>query len=121
MTQAQMADALGGTASGLKQNERGITLPNSKVLIGLRNLGLIVDWLLSGEGPMLRIDLQKPTSPKINVDALIKAFEVMTQTAKPGETPAQTARKAVEFYMYLIDKGMITPDGVGDGDMSNAA
>ena len=70
---------------------------------------------------MLRAELERRAAPKINEEALIKAFEVMTQTATPNETPRQTARKAVEFYMYLIEKGMITPEGVGDGNQSSAA
>ena len=123
MTQAEMAKVLGGTTSGLKQNEQGVSMPNSKVLMGLYDLGANTNWLLSGDGPMLRSDLRKHAgkSPPVNVDALIKAFEVMMQTARPGETPAQTARKAVEFYLYLLSSGMITSDGVGEGNLSNAA
>ena len=56
LTQAQMADALDATTIGLQGNERGRALPNSKVLIGLYNLGLNVNWLLSGDGPMLLAD-----------------------------------------------------------------
>ena len=121
LTQAQMAVALGGSTPGYKNNEQGLALPNTKMLIALREQGLNVDWLLSGEGPMLRAELERRVAPKINEEALIKAFEVMVQTAKPDETPRQTARKAVEFYMYLIEKGMITPEGVGDGNQSSAA
>lgn len=121
LSQVQMAEALGGTSRGLQNNELNQSLPNSKVMTGLYRLGANVNWLLSGEGPMMRADAEKPAQPKINVEALAKAFEVMTQTAAPGETPAQTAKKAVDFYMYLLSTGMITPDGVGDGNVANAA
>lgn len=121
MSQVQLADALEGGMRGIQDNELGRSLPNSKVLIGLHGLGLNVNWLLSGKGPMLLADLQKPTVPKINVEAMAKAFEVMMQTAKPGETLAQTARKAVEFYVYLIETGKITPEGIGNGNLNNAA
>lgn len=60
LTQAQMAKAAGGSTPGYKSNEQGTALPNSKLLVGLRGLGLNVDWLLSGEGPMLRADLLAP-------------------------------------------------------------
>lgn len=121
LSQVQLAEALGGTARGLQDNELGKSLPNSKVMTGLYRLGANVNWLLSGDGPMMRADAEKPAQPKINVEALTKAFEVMMQTAAPGETPAQTARKAVDFYVYLLNTGMITPDGVGDGNLANAA
>lgn len=121
MSQVQMAAALGGTPRGLQNNELNQSLPNSKVMTGLYRLGANVNWLLSGEGAMVRADADKPAQSKINVDALVKAFEVMTQTAAPGETVRQTAKKAVDFYMYLLSTGMITPDGVGNGNMENAA
>ncbi len=121
LSQVQLAEALGGTARGLQDNESGKSLPNSKVMTGLYQLGANVNWLLSGEGPMMRADAEKPAQPKINVEALAKALEVMTQTAAVGETPAQTAKKAVDFYMYLLSAGMITPDGVGDANMAKAA
>lgn len=121
LTQAQMAEAVGGSTPGYKSNEQGTALPNSKLLIGLIGLGLNVDWLLTGDGPMLRDDVRKAVAPKINVEALAKAFEVMMQTAEAGETSAQTAKKAVDFYMYLLSSGMITTHGVGDGNLANAA
>ena len=58
MSQVQMAAVLEGTTKGLQNNELNISLPNSKVLIGLYGLGLNINWLLSGEGPMLLSDLQ---------------------------------------------------------------
>lgn len=57
LTQAQMAEVLGGTARGVQNTELNISLPNSKLLIGLHGIGLNVNWLLSGEGPMLLTDL----------------------------------------------------------------
>lgn len=84
--------------------------------------GINVHWLITGTSSMLTSDAPvKPAAPKINVDALIQAFVGMSQGAPPGETTAQTARKAIEFYNYLIDRGMITPDGIGEGDLSSAA
>jgi len=71
LTQAQMAAAVGGSTPGYKSNEQGTALPNSKLLIGLRELDLNVDWLLSGEGPMLRSDIG--ASSAANEEAL-KAY-----------------------------------------------
>lgn len=121
LSQVQLAEALGGTARGLQDNESGKSLPNSKILTGLYGLGINVNWLLSGEGPMTRNEAVKPATPAINVEALAKAFEVMTATAAPGETVAQTAKKAVDFYVYLLNSGMITLEGVGNGNLANVA
>lgn len=121
LSQVQLAEALGGTARGLQDNESGRSLPNSKILTGLYRLGANVNWLLSGEGVMMRSEAVKPAQPAINTEALVKAFEVMTATAAPGETVAQTAKKAVDFYIYLLSTGMITTEGIGSGNMANAA
>lgn len=53
MGQEQLAEAIGGTKRGIQDNELGRALPNSKALTGLCQLGLNVNWLLTGEGPML--------------------------------------------------------------------
>lgn len=118
LTQPQMAEALGGTAPGYKQNERGIALPNSKLLIALYHKGINVNWVLSGEGPMMRAELGKTA---FNMEALTKALAVMIQTAEPTETPLQTAKKAIQFYTYLLDEGMIGPDGTVRPKQSDAA
>lgn len=89
--------------------------------------GINANWLLTGEGPMLLADLApkpvvaaQPAPPRINVDALAHAYAVTLQTAPKGETLAQTARKAVAFYQYCFDQGLITEDGEGDGNLPAA-
>lgn len=54
LSQAELAEKIGGTKSGIQGNEAGIALPNSKLLMGLHDLGVNVNWILSGEGEMLR-------------------------------------------------------------------
>lgn len=62
-----------------------------------------------------------PVAPRINVEALAQALVVMTATAAPGETPLETARKAAQFYCYLEENGLVTPNGVGPGKLGNVA
>lgn len=62
-----------------------------------------------------------PQGNKINVDALVQAFCVSLQTAPKGEPPEKSARKAVEFYLYCVERGLITPEGQGEGNESAAA
>lgn len=141
MTQDAFCMQTGVPLSTLKRYEGSRSAPSLDSLGLMAKLGVNIHWLATGIGTMMLAGVANtepaasstpPKAPeaalppakvttKINVDALVKAFEVMTQTARPGETPAQTARKAVDFYMYLISNGMITPDGIGEGDLSNAA
>ncbi|HEX8963782.1 MAG TPA: helix-turn-helix transcriptional regulator [Rhodocyclaceae bacterium] len=82
--------------------------------------GVAIDWLATGRVPKKRGGTSW-AAPKINIAALAQALAVMEKTAVPGETREQTLRKAVEFYAYMLEKGMITADGEGAGDGKNAA
>lgn len=118
LNQAQMAEALGGTTPGYKKNEQGVSIPNSKVVVGMGRLGANLNWLLLGDGPVLRSELE---SARINKEALAKVVEVMMMTAEPGETPKQIGQKVVDYYTYLLESGKITVDGVGTGNVHQAA
>lgn len=91
----------------------------------LARVDINVNWLFTGKGEMLITSATpekvSPAKAQINEDALIAAFVGMMQVAAPGETPKQTATKAIQFYKYLLDQEMITPDGIGKGRMGNAA
>ncbi len=58
---------------------------------------------------------------KININALAHAYAVTLQTAPKGETLAETALKAVAFYQYCWDQGLITEDGEGPGNLKSTA
>lgn len=108
------------------QNYEGeVRPPNTEAWGKFVDAGINANWLLTGEGPMLAADLKAPAAApvaqKINVDALVRAFCVSVQTAPKNETLEQSARKAVAFYQYCLDRGMITPDGEGEGDHKSAA
>lgn len=91
----------------------------------LARVDINVNWLFTGKGEMLTTsgtpEISAPQKAQINEDALVAAFVGMMQVAAPGETPKQTATKAIQFYKYLLDQEMITPDGIGKGRMGNAA
>lgn len=128
LTQDAFCAKIGMPLSTLKKYEGSHREPGSDALVMIAKAGINVHWLLTGVGAMLVSEASEAAPApapqvvtKINVDALIAAFVGMTQAAPPGQTATQTARKAIEFYMYLLERGMITPDGIGDGDLSNAA
>lgn len=119
----ELARQSGVPRSTLETYLSGLAEPKALRLAAICKVsGVSGHWLLTGEGE-IRVDTpaKLANEPKINIEALTKAFEVMMQTAAPGETHAQTAKKAVEFYLYLLNTGMITPDGVGSGNLANAA
>lgn len=122
----------GGTVRTLENNEAGRNEPGAGMVSSFISLGINANWLLTGEGSMLLADLAAPAPvateppappapPRINVDALAHAYAVTLQTAPKGETLAQSARKAVAFYQYCWDNGLITEDGEADGNLSGAA
>lgn len=122
MTQDTFSAHTGVPLSTLKRYELSGSAPSTDALAAFAKAGVNLNWLVTGVGTMGVVEPPaRPAPAKINVDALIKAFEVMTLTARPGETPVQTARKAVNFYMHLLETNMITPDGVGEGNLSDAA
>lgn len=59
--------------------------------------------------------------PAINIDALVQSVCVMQQNAPKGETLAQSVRKGIEFYLYCIDRNLVTPEGQGEGDLDQVA
>lgn len=113
-----------------RKYEGGSRQPGADALAGLVLVGINANWLLTGKGTMLRADLAPkppeaapalPPQPQINIDALGQALAVMLQTAKPGETLQQSAVKAVQFYLYLVEKNLITPEGEGTGNLKSVA
>lgn len=53
LTQGQFAEKAGSSAAAFGQYEKGEKIPGGKVLAGLAQAGVNINWLLIGEGPML--------------------------------------------------------------------
>lgn len=129
VTQKEFCASIGMPLPSLRDYELGKRIPGGDAVALLVRAGINANWLLTGEGPMLLADLVPPAaevpppdrSPRINVDALVQAFCVSVQTAKPGETIAQSAHRAVAFYKYCWDQGLITEDGEGEGNLQHTA
>lgn len=56
MTQAQIAEQSGVSTRSYQGYEDGRSLPCAEAIAGFIRLGINANWLLTGEGPMLRAD-----------------------------------------------------------------
>ncbi|WP_295499419.1 helix-turn-helix transcriptional regulator [uncultured Ralstonia sp.] len=110
-SQEQLGAAIGGTKRGIQENETGRGLPSGRVLRGLALLGLNVNWLLTGDGPMLMKDLeagaQGPASP-LDEELLQYVLELVEheQAKKGGKpNPSKKAELVVLLYDIIAETG----------------
>lgn len=78
LSQTELATRVGGSKIGLGGNERGVAAPNSRMLYGLLLLGANLNWLLGGQGPMLRRDLSRPPPP-VDTNVLTGVVEALEE------------------------------------------
>lgn len=116
LTQPGAASLYGVKPSSYQKYEMGLSAPGAEAMEKFVRAGINANWLLTGEGPMLLADLKPPPLlNKLNVDALEAIFEG-SFIAAPRMPPEQRAGLCANLYKGLIDRGEITPDGIGTGD-----
>lgn len=128
LTQKELCALIEKPLPSLRDYELGKSIPGGEAIAGLVRAGINANWLLTGDGPMLlaapapgqQQQQQSSPAPRINTDALETIIEG-TIVALPKAAPAAIARQAVSFYLQCIDNELITPEGIGSGNMSNAA
>lgn len=125
LTQDALAKLAGSPSkAGLQHNESGRAMPGGQMIGTLVRAGINANWLLTGEGPMLLADLNAPAAApvaqKINVGALEAIIEGAIKVT-PNANPRELASFCAKFYVECIEKGLITPDGVGTGNLNAAA
>lgn len=108
LTQDQLASQIEGSKRGIQDNEWGKAAPNSKILIGLANLGLNINWLLLGEGEML---ISRKTTATGDLNLFADAMEIIDlYLQRSGKTlTPEKKRKAVET-LYRLSEGKSTID-----------
>ena len=149
LSRPAFVEKFGGSVRTIENNEGGRNEPGACLIGVLAANGINANWLLTGEGPMLiaelstmaRVDmlvaernelavsLQKalekawataPQAPRLNVDVLASIIEGLLRTA-PNAPPDKLGSVCASLYQDLIDKEMITPEGIGPGNQANAA
>ncbi|WP_082716460.1 helix-turn-helix domain-containing protein [Burkholderia sp. BDU5] len=107
LSQDRLAELVGGTKRGIQDNEAGRTAPNSKLLTGLAQNGLSINWLLTGKGPMLVADLDTSTT-SVNGEILGMALAAVEKIAAERrlKLPPETRGKlgALVYQYFLIEK-----------------
>lgn len=123
LTQDSLAKAVGASKRGIQDNEAQKSVPGGDVIAGMVGLGINANWLLTNEGPMLLADLVAPAAPRspmINVGALETIIEGALRVA-PKAPADKLACLCASMYQQVIEQGLITPEGEGTGNLSNAA
>ena len=95
-SQSAFAGMIGGKLRGLQDNEAGESSPNSKMLRALADLGLNINWLLTGNGPIACADL----AGAINEELLCEALEAVEEERRRWDC-AVSPRKLAEIAIFL--------------------
>lgn len=121
LTQASFNEQFGyGSVRSYQKNEAGINEAGICLAAAFIRAGINANWLLTGEGPMLVADLAPPPV-KINRGALAALLRGAIAITAQGMSVEAAADMAAEMYERALLNGEITPEGVGQGSMGNAA
>lgn len=124
LTQDGLAKAVGASKRGIQDNEAQKSVPGGDVIAGMVKLGINANWLLTGNGLMLLADLEaiaRPAPMKINRGALAALLRGAVALTSQGVSVELAADMAAEMYERALLSGEITPDGIGEGSLSQAA
>jgi hypothetical protein len=106
--------------------------PGLDYLVAIAEAGSVtIDWLATGRPPKTRAEARaaraaieesstRSAGPAINAGALAALIEGMMQAA-PNAPPKAQAEQIAKVYKDLLDKGLITPEGIGKGHLNSAA
>jgi transcriptional regulator with XRE-family HTH domain len=114
LSQQSMAEKIGSSKTGIQANEGGSNLPGAAVLASMYRLGVSVDWLLSGNGPMLLADMAevRNPSPALDRELLFYVMDVVDQELKRRKLSLPN-RKFAElvsvFYEVCLETGKRDP------------
>lgn len=123
LTQKELCALIEKPLPSLRDYELGKSIPGGEAIAALIRAGINANWLLTGKGPMLLADLNRPVEApapakiRINIPAMTAIMRGLVQAGAPLE---KAVPAAFEFYQLNIDRGLITPDGIGTGGKAAA-
>lgn len=97
-----MADELGMSFPGYRDNENGKRVPKSTVIEGFLRLGINANWLLTGQGPMMLADqAAQPATPaseaepaETDLDLLSDCIQAVDEVLSAKGVTLAAAKKA---------------------------
>ena len=75
LSQKDFGEKIGVGTSHISQWERELSMPSSKALIGMANLGVNINWLLIGDGEMIMERLFSQESEGLFSEKQLKQIE----------------------------------------------
>lgn len=111
MTQEELGRAIGGTKRGVQDNELGKSSPQTRFLAKLADLGLNLNWLVNGQGPMLLKDLEagaQSAPSALDPELLQVVLEKLDQKIASVGARVSGKKKAefvVLLYDYIVETG----------------
>lgn len=106
LSQVEFALAVGASKRAIQDNESGKNVPGGQVLAGLAELGINVNWLLTGKGAE-RIDAQEiANSQPVRLDssklasAIAGVRRVLQNTGTTADDEGQAELAAVLYEMF---------------------
>lgn len=90
---ATLGEKLGCTQASVSSWEIDRTSPPVERLVALYWLGLNINWLLTGEGPMLVADLAPAAAAEQGTPEKLAELEARLKALEERESKAATARK----------------------------
>lgn len=117
-TQTGIAVAVGSKLRSWQEYEAGNRMPGGAVFQGVAKLGINVNWLLTGEGPMRADEIPATQTgaeaATVNEGVLADVISVLREREQlTGRRfpPDREARLIVEIYQYIIeDEAGPTPE-----------
>jgi len=115
LSQRELAARLGVSGTAWQNYETGRNIPGGNVLKGLADLGVSIDWLLTGDGPMLRFggELPLPDDTPIEPTEALRRKALDSLMADIGLTelaPAATIGQVMTEYYVLVTLAKAHPE-----------
>jgi transcriptional regulator with XRE-family HTH domain len=105
LTQKGLCEATGMPFPSLRNYESSNQIPGGEAILALMHAGINANWLLTGEGPMLRADLAGGLDRE-RMRISLKAIEMGLKATERVMAPAAKAELLLAVYDLLEDSSV---------------
>lgn len=114
-SQVKIAELFGCSVRTYQKNETGLNEAGICIIDDFIRLGINANWLLTGEGEMLLVDLRPPVSPAgLDMPRLLLAIEAVEEGLEASNRTMLPDKKAELFLAVydMMEEPTITKDRV---------